>query len=43
VLQVNPHVVPLQIAVAFAGGVQGVQSVPQVETLVLDAQAPEQT
>jgi hypothetical protein len=43
VLQVNPHVVPLQVAVAFAGGVHGVQNVPQVATLVLEAQAFEQT
>jgi hypothetical protein len=42
-LQVNPQVVPLQVAVAFAGGVHGVQNVPQVEMLVLDAQAFEQT
>ena len=37
-LHVNPQVVPLQVAVALAGGVHGVQKVPQVATLVLDAQ-----
>lgn len=42
-LQVNPHAVPLQVEVAFAGGVHGVQNVPQVLMLLLVAQAPEQT
>ena len=37
-LQVNPHAPALQVAVAFAGGVHGVQDVPQVLTLVLEAQ-----
>jgi hypothetical protein len=37
-LHVKPHVVPLQVAVAFAGGVHGVQNVPQVRMLELEAQ-----
>jgi hypothetical protein len=42
-LQVNPQAVPLQVATALAGGVQGVQDPPQELTLLLDTQAPAQT
>ena len=38
-LQVNPHDVPSQVAVALAGVVQAVQAAPQVETLLLAAHA----
>jgi hypothetical protein len=40
VLQVNPQEVPEQVAVAFAGGVQGVHDEPQVAVLVFDEQVP---
>jgi hypothetical protein len=35
VLQVTPQLVPLQVAVPFAGAVHGVQAVPQVAGSVL--------
>jgi hypothetical protein len=38
-LQPNPHDVPSHVAVAFAGGVHGVQNVPQVEVLMFEAHA----
>ena len=38
-LQLNPHDVPSHVAVAFAGGVQGVQNVPHVEVLSFGAHA----
>jgi hypothetical protein len=38
--QVNPQEPPPQVAEAFAGGVQGVQAVPQVFTSVFETQAP---
>lgn len=37
-LQVNPHVVPLQVDVALAGGTHGVQEVPQLLTSAFDEQ-----
>jgi hypothetical protein len=37
-LQVKPQAVPLQVAVAFAGGVQAVQEEPQLLMLLLLAQ-----
>ena len=43
VLHVIPHVVPLQVAVPFAGTGQGVHDVPQLATLLLATQLPEQT
>jgi hypothetical protein len=44
VLQLNPHDVPLQVAVAFAGGAaQAVHDEPQVLTLLLLAQLVPQT
>jgi hypothetical protein len=39
-LQVKPQVVPSQVAVAFAGGMHGVQTVPHALTLTLAVQAP---
>jgi len=37
---VNPHIVPSQVAAAFAGGMQAVHDVvPQLLMLVLDTQA----
>jgi hypothetical protein len=42
-LHVNPHVVPSQVAEPFAGMGQAVHDVPQVSTLVLEAQLPAQT
>jgi hypothetical protein len=39
-LQVKPQLVPSQVAVAFAGGVHGVQAPPQEEGLELLTQAP---
>jgi hypothetical protein len=42
VLQVIPHVVPLHVAVPFAGTGQGVHDVPQVATLLLGTQLPAQ-
>jgi hypothetical protein len=36
-LQVNPHVVPLHVAMAFAGGTQGEHDVPQLLTPPFDA------
>jgi len=39
-MQVKPQLVPLQVAVALAGGTHGVQLVPQVLTLPFDTQAP---
>lgn len=41
-LHVKPQAVPSQVAVAFAGGVQGVQLAPQVSTAVLEAQTSPQ-
>jgi hypothetical protein len=38
VLQVKPQAVPLQVALALAGGAHGVQEVPQELVLVLRAQ-----
>lgn len=38
----NPQAVPSQVAVAFPGGVQGVQKVPQVAVLVFATQAEPQ-
>jgi hypothetical protein len=40
VLQLNPQVVPSQVAVAFAGGMQGVQADPHALTLLFAAHAP---
>ena len=37
-LQVNPHAVPLQVAVAFGGAPQGVHAVPHVAGSVFEAQ-----
>jgi hypothetical protein len=37
-LQVKSHAVPVQVATAFAGAVQGVHDVPQVAGEVLDEQ-----
>ena len=43
-LQANPQEVPLQVAVALAGGAgQGVHDVPQVAIEVLETHCPEQT
>ena len=39
-MQVNPQEVPEQVAVAFAGGAQGVQDEPQVDVLLFDEQVP---
>jgi hypothetical protein len=39
---VKPHVVPLQVGAAFAGGVQAVQEAPQESVLVSETQAPPQ-
>jgi len=39
-VQVNPHDVPLQVAVAFAGGTHGVHDVPQVLVLEFEEQVP---
>ncbi|MBC8133896.1 MAG: hypothetical protein H7X95_13005 [Deltaproteobacteria bacterium] len=36
--QVKSQAVPLHVAVAFAGGVHGVQDVPQFAVLVLETQ-----
>jgi hypothetical protein len=41
-LQVRPHVVPLQVAVPLGSVAQGVQLVPQVATVLLATQTPEQ-
>jgi hypothetical protein len=38
VLHVNPQLVPLHVAEAFAGGEQGVHEAPQVAVLLLLAQ-----
>jgi hypothetical protein len=38
-LQLNPHAVPLHVAIEFAGAVQAVHKVPQVIGLVFDTQA----
>jgi hypothetical protein len=37
-LQVNPHEVPLHVAVPFAGTGHGVHELPHDETLVFGAQ-----
>jgi hypothetical protein len=37
-LQVNPQLVPSQVATLLAGGLQGVHEPPQVAVLVLEAQ-----
>jgi hypothetical protein len=42
-LHVKPQLVPLHVAVAFAGAEHGVHDVPQVLTLVSSTQAPEQS
>lgn len=42
-LHVKSHAVPLQVAVAFAGGAHGVHDAPQVAMLELLAHAPEHT
>ena len=39
-MHVNAQVVPSQVAVAFAGGMHGVQAAPHALTLTLAAQAP---
>ena len=40
-VQVNPHDVPLQVAVALAGGTHGAHDVvPQLLTLLFDEQVP---
>jgi hypothetical protein len=39
-VQVKPHEVPLQVAVAMAGGTHGVHEVPQALTLVFDEHVP---
>jgi len=39
-LQTKPQAVPLQVAVAFAGAVQGVQEEPQLAVLLLLTHAP---
>jgi len=41
-LQTKPHCAPSQVAVAFAGGVQGAQDAPQVLVLVSLAQVSPQ-
>jgi hypothetical protein len=41
-LQVNPHDVPLHVAVAFAGAVHAVHELPQLLGDVLSAHAPPQ-
>ena len=43
VSHVNPQVVPLQVAAPFGDVAQAVHEVPQVATLVLETQLPEQT
>jgi hypothetical protein len=42
-LQVNPHDVPLQVGLAFAGGEQAVHDEPQLLVLLLLAQLEPQT
>jgi hypothetical protein len=42
-LQVKPHAPLVQVGVALAGGVHGVQNVPQVRGLVFEAQVLPQT
>jgi hypothetical protein len=39
-LQLNPQLVPLHVAVEFAGGVHAVHDPPQLLMLVLSTQAP---
>jgi len=43
VLHVNPHAVPSQVAAPFGGVAQAVHALPQVATLLLETQLPEQT
>ena len=43
VLHVNAHVVPSQVAAPFGGVAQAVHALPQVATLLLETQLPEQT
>jgi hypothetical protein len=42
-LQVKPHVVPSHVALPLVGTAHGVQSAPQLETLLLETHAPPQS